>query len=284
MDILKRLNAAVEYVENNLSGEIDIEEAAKLSLNTVDGFQRLFSYLTGFSITEYIRHRRLTLAALDLMDTKEKVIDIAVKYGYSSADAFCKAFKKQHGISPNQARTSATLNIYPPVSFHILVKGGKEMHFIILETDAIHLKGLSKQFTGEAADRFEQEHIMWADHHEDTVSKISSDIPGKWYGVWDSGKYSIARQPEATASGLDNVVIPRGTYAVFTTDCGGFAGDELPKLRGLIFGSWIESSGYRQTSDYEVEVYYLFPKDEKQKRHYEIWIPVERTAKEKEAI
>lgn len=151
------------------------------------------------------------------------------------------------------------------------------MNFKIIETENVVLKGLCKQFTGVAADRFEQEHIMWADHHDDVQNKVSTNVPGVWYGIWDNGNYSIAKdKAEVTGEGLDEVVINTGTYAVFTTGYGGFAGDELPKLREQIFDSWLDSSGYTQSSDYEIEVYHLFPKEERQKRYYELWIPVEK--------
>lgn len=106
------------------------------------------------------------------------------------------------------------------------------MEFKIIQTDEIKLRGLSKQFHGAAADRFEQEHIMWADHHEDVQNKINTNIPGTWYGIWDAGKYSIARaEQDVTGKNLDEITVPAGTYAVFNTGFGGFAGNELPKLR-----------------------------------------------------
>ena len=278
MDLLERLNSAVNYIESNMCNEIDINEIAKITLYTTDGFQRLFSYLVGVTLTEYIRHRRLSLAAYELQNSDYKVIDIAVKYGYDSADAFSRAFNKQHGIAPSMARTQGTsLKIYPPISFHIMIKGVKEMDFRIIETECIKLKGLSKQFEGTAAERFEQEHIMWADHHDDVQNKVCTKIPGIWYGIWNNGTYWIAKDSsELTGIGFDEAVIQGGTYAVFKTGYGGFAGDELPKLREQIFDSWLDSSGYKQTSDFEVEVYHLFSKEERHKRYYEIWIPVEK--------
>lgn len=100
MDILESLNSAIDYVESNLCDEIDINEVAKITLNSPDGFQRLFSYLAGVTLTEYIRHRRLTLAAFELQNSDIKVIYVSVKYGYNSADAFSRAFLKQHGLTP----------------------------------------------------------------------------------------------------------------------------------------------------------------------------------------
>jgi len=276
MDVLERLNGAVDYIEANLCGEIDLNELARITCYTPDGFNRFFSYMTQTTLAEYTRKRRLTKAAYNLRDSDIKVIDVALKYGYESADAFAKAFVKQHGITPTKARDlSETIRAYPPVSFHILIKGAKDMELKIIDSDEITLKGISKEFTGPASDRFEQEHIMWAEDHDDVRNKVSKAVPGIWYGIWNKGVYSIAkRQGEAEGKELENIIIPSGKYAVFMSNSGGFAGVVLPKMREQIFDSWLADSVYKQTEDYEVEVYYLFSTSEKHKRHYEIWIPV----------
>ncbi len=147
------------------------------------------------------------------------------------------------------------------------------MDFRIIETEAIRLRGLSKQFTGDAADRFEQEHIMWGVEYDNYMKSINPEIPGTWYGVWDNSRYWIAKaESEVSVTDTEPCEIPTGTYAVFSTGYGGFAGDELPKLRELIFDSWLPESGYIQTHDFEVEVYHLYPKDDSRNRYYEIWV------------
>lgn len=123
MDILKCLNAAITYVEANLCNEIDLDKLAQIACVTKDSFIRFFSYMTGMTLHEYIRCRRLTLAAYDLQANTSKVIDVAVKYGWDSADAFAKAFTRQHGITPTQARNPhQPLKIYLPASFYIMIK------------------------------------------------------------------------------------------------------------------------------------------------------------------
>ena len=286
MDILEGLNAAVRYIEQNLQDKPDMEQAARLASHSADGFMRMFSYLTGMSVSEYMRRRRLTQAAYDLQ-RGHTVLEAALRWGYDSTDAFRRAFARQHGMTPSEAKNpGAGLKIYPELTFKINFKGGKEMDFRIMETEGIKLKGVSKQFEGQAPERFEQEHLMWADHHDNAPGLISATYPGEWFGIWDAGTYRVARRPENVEpprpSGtpprrgmtLEDIAIPGGTYAVFRTGYGGFAGDELPRLRGEIFDAWLGSSGYSQTRDYEVEVYHLAPKQEKEKRYYEIWVPV----------
>ena len=182
--ILNQLNGAMDYLEAHLSDEIDLNDLARVACVTPDSFLRFFSYMTGMSLRDYIRRRKLTRAAYDLRTANAKVIDIAVQFGYDSADAFSRAFFRQHGITPTQSRDpSRPLKVFPPASFHIVMNGANEMEFKIIQTEAIQLRGLSKQFNGTAAERFEQEHIMWADHHDDVQNKVSTDVPGTWYGV-----------------------------------------------------------------------------------------------------
>ena len=150
MNILKQLNAAIEYIEAHLCEELDLDIAAKIAGVTADSFIRFFSYITGMTLTEYVRRRRLTLAAHDLQHGKGPIIDIAMKYGYESAVAFSRAFAKQHGITPSVYRKSGgSLKVYPPVSFHIKIKGAKQMDFRLIELEDTVVYGISKQYDGQ---------------------------------------------------------------------------------------------------------------------------------------
>ena len=279
MDVLQGLNAAVQDIEAHLHEKPDMERTARLASHSADGFMRMFSYLTGMSVSEYIRRRRLTRAAYDLQ-RGSAVLETALRWGYESPDAFRRAFYKQHGMTPSEAKApGAALKIFPPLAYKINFQGGKEMDFRIIETQEIRLKGVSRQFEGGAAARFEQEHLMWADHHDNTPGLISTTYPDawsgiEWFGIWDGGTYRIARRPEDIdgPGPLEDIAIPGGMYAAFRTGCGGYAGEELPQLRGEIFGAWLGEPGYSQARDYEVEVYHLAPRE---KRYYEIWIPIE---------
>lgn len=275
MDVLEQFNDAVAYIEENMCSEIDTDRISEITFCPYDKFKRFFSYMTNMSVSEYIRKRRLTQAAYELIKRKIKVIDLAVKYGYNSADSFTRAFVKQHGVLPTEVTTNTLLSVYPPVSFYVSVKGASKLDFKIVNTNDIELKGISKQFSGTASERFEQEHIMWSNQHDDVQNKICTTIEGVWYGVWNNGLYSIAKKDnEIDNHRLEKIIIPAGKYAVFSTDIGGFAGDVLPKLREQIFSCWLPDSGYSQVNDFEVEVYYLYPKTQKHKRHYEIWVSI----------
>lgn len=289
MNMLKQLNSAIEYVEMNLCAEIDIDAAAAIACVTADSFIRFFSYMTGMTLTEYIRRRRLTLAAQDLQHSKTKIIDIAMKYGYDSAAAFSRAFAKQHGITPSAYRKNGgSLKVYPPASFHIIIKGAKEMDFRIIELEETEIFGVSKQYEGQGyKTREELRHMMWADHHDDIPGQIcagrwnepeNTSYDGVWYGAWQNGRYMIAREKsEAKNHSLEIYRIPAGTYAAFKTGRGGVAWEEFPKLFELIFDSWLPTSEYKQKSDLAIEVLHLWTDHDlrKKNRYYEVWIPVE---------
>lgn len=277
MDILNQLNSAIDYIETHLDTDINMREAAKIACESEDGFKRIFRSLTGMTVNEYIRKRRLSIA-VDNLHNGEKVIDIAIKYGYNSADSFRRAFITQHGITPiNVRNSSVSVNIYPPVSFHIKIKGAEKMNFKIVEKEEMIVHGFSKKLDVAADNRWNDECIMWSEKSEHIPEKICSGYNGIWYGIWNKGNYTIARKKEDTQSdNTEKHIIPAGKYAVFTTDRGEYAGDELPKLRDLIINSWLPSSDYIQKADYELEVYHLWSDHtERRKKYYEIWIPVE---------
>jgi AraC family transcriptional regulator len=124
MDSLKKMNEALSYIEENLTDDIDFKEAARLALCSEYHFQRMFSFLAGVSLSEYIRRKRLTVAAFELNNSNIKVIDIAVKYGYSSPDSFTRAFQGLHGVTPSEARNNGkSLKASPWMTFQLSIKG-----------------------------------------------------------------------------------------------------------------------------------------------------------------
>ena len=130
MDWITGMQKAIDYIEENLTEEIDYEKVAAKSFSSSYHFQRVFSILCGYTLGEYIRLRRLTLAGAELTKGKEKVIDIALKYGYDSPDSFAKAFQKFHGITPSQARADGSkLKSFSRLSIKISLEGGTIMNY-----------------------------------------------------------------------------------------------------------------------------------------------------------
>lgn len=120
MNTFERMNAVIDYIEKNITEEIDYKTAADIAGCPQNQFQRIFSYITEITISEYTRRRRLTLAAFELQKSKLKVIEVALKYGYDSHASFTRAFREFHGIAPTKARNkSIVFNIYPKLTFQI---------------------------------------------------------------------------------------------------------------------------------------------------------------------
>jgi AraC family transcriptional regulator len=173
MDLLKNLNEAIKYIEENLTDDIDFKEVIRQAYCSEYHFKRMFSFLAGIPLSEYIRRRRLTLAAFELKDSSVKVIDIAIKYGYGSPDSFTRAFQSLHGVTPSEARDNgSSLKSYPKMTFQISITGGSEMNYRIVEKEAFCIVGIKKRvriiFNGinpEIAS-------MWESLDSDTINEL----------------------------------------------------------------------------------------------------------------
>lgn len=278
MNILNELNEACNYIENNIENEIDIKEIARITNQSTDSINRFFVSMLGITIKEYIRKRRLSLAVYDLQNSDEKMTDIAFKYGFNSYDSFCKAFLNQHHVTPTQAKNpSCEVNIFPPATFEINVNGAQKIKFKICDLKEFEVYGISKNFNCQSSDRFKQEKEMWSNDYEHYPEKICQGYDGIWYGIFENGKYSIARKKEDVGlDGLEKIKIKSGKYAVFITDKGGYAGDELSKTHDLIFNSWLKDTQYNIKREYIIEVFHLATDKAKRRknRYYEIYIPI----------
>ncbi|MCU7700364.1 AraC family transcriptional regulator [Enterococcus gallinarum] len=144
MNPLENMNQAMAYLEENLLEEIDFTHMAKLAGCSEYHFRRVFSYLAGMSLSEYLRCRKLVLAG-DLLKQGAKVIDTATLLGYDSSDAFSKAFRGMHGISPSQAKQlDVILKAFPPMTFQLTIKGGNKMDYRIVHNEPFQIVGFKK--------------------------------------------------------------------------------------------------------------------------------------------
>ncbi len=148
------MNEAMKYIEENLSAEIDYKTIARLAHCSEYHFKRMFSFLAGMTLSEYIRRRRLSMAALELNQSSIKVIDVAMKYGYNSPDSFTRAFLHLHGVTPSEARKHGQpLKVYPVMTFQLSIRGGNEMNYRIEQKEAFNIVGIKKRvpiiFEGE---------------------------------------------------------------------------------------------------------------------------------------
>lgn len=287
MDSLKNMNGAIKFIEENLTNEIDFKEVARLAYCSEYHFKRMFSFLAGISLSEYIRRRRLSLAAFELKNKNIKVIDIAIKYGYSSPDSFARAFQHLHGITPSEARSNGhSLKAYPPMSFQLSIKGGSEMNYRIEEKEAFHIIGIKKRvpiiFNGVNPEIAS----MWKSLDEKTINELKSLSNVEPLGLLSaSANFSEGRLEEkgeldhyigaaTTRECPDNLTqlkVDASTWAVFEA-VGPFP-ETLQNVWGRIYSEWFPSSNYEQREG--PEILWNENKDITSPTfRSEIWIPV----------
>lgn len=282
MDWLDSMNKAVEYLEANITEKLDIEKVAKIALSSTFHFQRMYHMITGVTIDEYIRRRRLTLAAQDII-AGEKIINVAYKYGYGTPEAFTKAFRKMHGISPSAARElGVNLKAYPKLTFHISIKGDKDMNYKIVDKRSFTVIGKQRRITMVDGENFKQVPEFWNDcMKNDSYDWIKSKA-GK-LGVLgickDFGKdefnYMIGVEEikDTLPRGYVSATIPAATWAVFESV--GALPEAIQDLTRRIFTEWLPSTGYEHDCAPELEVY---PEGDLYSSDYkcEIWIPIKK--------
>lgn len=285
MDWIELLRYTIDYMEDHLLAPISADDIAK-ELH-VSGFylQKGFRLMTGYSISEYIRNRRLYLAALELIDANQKVIDVAYKYGYETPESFTKAFRRFHGVSPMQIKTQGyQLKPFLPLTFSVEVHGGSQLTVTIEKQDAMQVIGYQQEYAYDQA--FGQIPKLWDEYCETQMSKLCEELPechiGK-YGICiereDNRKYFhylIAGDyhGEVVPDGLMTVEIPSFTWAKF--QCVGPMPTAIQSLNTRIFKEWLPGHPeYSIAAGYNIELYSM---GDIKARDYisEIWIPVSK--------
>lgn len=268
---------AIAYMEENLTENIDIDEIAARAYVSGFYFQKIFSALCGFTVGEYIRNRRLTLAAQELCSTDRKVIDIALKYGYDSPDGFARAFARFHGVSPSAAREQGCkLNSFAPLKIKLTLEGGTMLEYKIVEKAQFTVMGKVRKINAETA--YDEIPRFWREHMKDGDNRTVCGMYGIcWDGKEKSFDYYIADNYipwNEVPQGYETKVIPAGTWAVFP--CHGALPKALQDVNTRIWSEWMPScKSYELAGNYNIEMY--TPLRENPEDNYnEIWIPVKK--------
>ena len=291
MDWIKGIQRAVDYVEAHITEPIDYEEVAKHAYSSSFHFQRVFSILCGFTLGDYIRMRRLSLAGNELAATEIRVIDAALKYGYDTPESFSRAFTHFHGVTPSQARRGgAVLKSFSPLSVKLTLDGGTTMDYRIETTEAFKL--ICRRMKVSGGEEMEPEKIQrfWAESHMDgTIESLCNYIPehhlfgpcivGASFGTDaadTSYPYAIGAQyngAPVTNPELTVVEIPAHTYVVFP--CRGKMPEAFQALYQKICGEFFPNSEYQACGGTDFEVY---PSADVTDPGYscEIWVAVEK--------
>lgn len=279
MEWIIRLNAAIKYIEENLADELDYEELGRIACCSAYHFQRMFGYMAGMPLSEYIRRRKMSRAAADLQSGEKKVIDIAVKYGYDSPTSFNRAFQSIHGFAPSQTREEGRLlTSFPPISFQITVKGAVPMDYRIEKKESFRIVGISTPLEQEIEKNFETVPQMWGKAAQDgTIPRLAGLMNAQPMGVLgvsacnktaEQWRYYIAVASTLPAEDYEEYIVPAATWAIFS---GSGAGISIQELERRIIAEWLPASGYEYGNAPDIEVY-LDPNPENTK--FEVWIPV----------
>jgi AraC family transcriptional regulator len=287
MDLLKNMNDAMKYIEENLTTEIDFKMVARLAHCSEYHFKRMFSFLAGIPLSEYIRRRRLSLAALELTNNQIKVIDVAIKYGYHSPDSFTRAFLHLHGVTPSEARSNGQpLKAYPLMTFHLSIRGGNELNYRIEQKEAFTIVGLMKRvpiiFEGENPEIA----AMWQSltmEKIDQLKELSNVEPkgmiqastnfseGRMEEKGELDQYIGVATTQECPEDFSKLVVPALTWAVFEST-GPFP-HTLQETWARIYSEWFPSSHYQVTEG--PEILSIKTKDlTSPSVKSEIWIPI----------
>lgn len=281
MEWIERLNKTISYMEEHLTEEINYDELARMACCSTYHFQRMFAYIAGIPLSEYIRRRRMSLAAVDLQSGEGKIIDIGMKYGYSSPTAFNRAFQSVHGIAPSIAQKGGTpIKSYPPISFKIAVKGGEELNYRTEEKASFRIIGVSQPLDKEIEKNFMVVPQMWQKAATDgTLNKIIPLMNQQPMGVLgvsacndkEEWKYFIAVSSSSEIdNSLEEYVVPGCTWAIFS---GTGTNRSIQELEQRVVTEWLPTSGYEFADAPDVEVYLNSDPDNAQ---YEVWLPIRK--------
>ncbi|WP_135555290.1 AraC family transcriptional regulator [Paenibacillus cymbidii] len=287
MDLLKNMNDALAYIEKSLENDLDMAEVAKIARCSEFHFKKMFSYLAGITLLEYVRRRRLTMAGLELMSQPRKVIDVAVKYGYHSPDSFAKAFYQLHGINPSEVNKSGkSLKSFPRMTFQLTISGGSELNYRIENKEAFTIAGIKERiplvYKGENPAITEMLTKITGDVYSKLKSLANVEPLGGYsasFNIWERENEEKAELDHLIGTAttkndlldLDSLHVAASTWAIFTVF--GIPAD-IQEVWGQIYAEWFPSSNYQLAEGPEI----LFTDRNSIGPNYksEIWIPVEK--------
>ena len=285
--MLEKLNQAMEHIEEHLEGTVDVAELARIAATSEYHLRRMFSALAGVPLSEYVRRRRLTLAGAEVLAARDTLLEIAVRYGYGSGEAFARAFRAMHGIGPGEARRSgAALDSQPRMSFRLTVEGNSSMRYRLVDRPDFTVVGFRARVplvhSGPNQSIIDFVHGIdkpalgalekLADQEPEGIVSVCDDLdPSRAEGTeldYYQGVVTSAAAPEGTAI----LPVPAGTWAVFATS--GPAPQAIQELWRDVFTQWFPSNPYRSRPGPEILRTRLSA--DGAEADAELWLPVER--------
>lgn len=277
MEWIERLNQVIEYIETHLTEKIDYQQLANIADCPLYHFQKTFLYMTNMTVSEYIRKRRMSLAAVDLKHSDSKVIDIALKYGYESPTAFNRAFQSIHGVAPSLVRKeTCPLKSYPAIKFTFSVSGNAVLDYKIIKKESFCIIGKSYPLSRNLENNFRHIPIKWNEclingtlaHLYELCDQEPAALLGVSIHYLDDWRYMIAVKSLETDHNFDEYMIPATTWAVFS---GHGTNKSLQELERRVIMEWLPTSGYQYANIPDIEVYI---KADPNDAIYEYWLPI----------
>ena len=293
MDWQHRLNNALQYIEANLEKKLDMEAVAAQACCSHFHFLRMFEVISGMTAGEYVRQRRLSQAALMLASGNERVIDVALRYGYDTPESFAKAFKRLFGVTPSEAsRPGARLATFSPLSVAVVLKGNQTMHYRFIEQKTpIETVGVSIRVCKTNEQQAIDIPKFWQKNHEAGVIKTMCQQCGPMglLGIcsnWDAGSeefdYCIAIEKPVDSSSVppdwQTMTLQAATYVVF--EARGPMPQAIVEIWQRAYNEWFPNSGYEHAGTPDFEVYPCFPASDPRgdcnspQCYSEVWIPL----------
>ena len=283
--MIKTFNETMKYIEETLTGRIDVRKIALLSGYSYPLFSRMFSIMVDYPLSEYIRFRKLSCAAIDLRETDEKIIEIAFKYGYESQDSFSLAFKKFHGHTPKEVRKGSAFQIFSPIRLSLSVEGGKNMDIKIMKKSAFKIAGVAerveeggdfpnvwdklfKKVSEEKLESLGNEQSYGACYE---IEKNEKENPESKYTVSYMAGYDVQNIDKAKDLGLSILEVPEAEYAVVKLK--GIVPNCIHKGWKYVTGSFFPEQSYRHAGTPDFEVY---SEGDMYSPNYEmeLWVPI----------
>ena len=268
---------SIDYIEQNLTETLDVEEIAGKAALSPFYYQRIFGALCNMTVGDYIRARRMTLAAQELAGSGSKVIDVALRYGYDSPDSFAKAFQRFHGVTPSQAREKGIpLRSLAPLHIKITLEGGSMLDYRIVEKAPFTVVGVKRRFDTETC--YQEIPKFWDEWMSDMkglkgMFGVCMDMDGKTLDYWIADLYVPW---EEIPEGCEVYQIPGSLWAEFT--CKGPLPESLQSVNTKIWSEWLPSlQGYSLAGSYSMEVY-APPAEKPEDTLSYIWIPLKKEA------
>ncbi|MER6711639.1 MULTISPECIES: AraC family transcriptional regulator [unclassified Streptomyces] len=284
--MLERLNQAMEHIEHHLDQDLDIAELARVAATSEYHLRRMFSALAGMPLSEYVRRRRLTLAGAEVLAGRETLLEIAVRYGYGSGEAFARAFRAMHGIGPGEARrTGAALSSQSRMAFRLTIEGSSDMRYRVVDKADFTVVGPKARvpLVHSGPNQAIVDFVRGIDPRtRERLEKLSDQEPHGIVAVCDDLDPSRAEGTEldyyhgvitsaAPPEGMTALAVPAGTWAVFTTS--GPAPQAIQELWRDVFTEWFPSNPYRSRTGPEILRTRLSP--DTAEADAELWLPVE---------